>query len=119
MQHKRLVLKIKITKNNVKFILYSYLTHKILYKISTRYRGVQTKNKISPFSLFSMCSELCSYLRRKTPKLLYLVFAGLQKNRTLIFTFLNNKLDRKFILCCSDFSQPAHNGCRGVHLRRK
>lgn len=118
MLKKRLVLKIVLTNNNLKFIIFSLWSHKILYKISTRYKHLRTKKKLSTFTFFSMCRHLNRYLKPKRFKFLYVIFSGLRGARKPIFTFLNHKIMKKFIFFISDTTQNAHNGCRGKKLPR-
>jgi len=117
---KKHILIIRATKNNVKFFIYNTISNKPIYRLTTRNPGVKTKNKISPICLTSMCAHVGSFVKEHNIPFVILQWRGIRKNRRLVLQLVSNYLiNTCWITGIDDCSLGAHNGCRGVHLRRK
>ena len=112
-------IKIKITKNNIKFVVISFPENKPLFRISTRNDQVKTKNKISALCVTAMCHCLGQFLETLRGRLFWVYFSGLKQHRKLIGKLISNRIFNNMLFFISDKTQSAHNGCRGVHVPRK
>ena len=120
-QTKKYILIVRATKNNMKFFIYNFTENIPVYRLTTRNPNVKTKNKLSAICITSMCAELATFINHHPSIGLLLVnWKGLRRHRKLIFQLITRFLLHKcWILSIDDSTQAAHNGCRGVHLRRK
>lgn len=118
---KKYIIIVRATSNNIKFFIYNLLENIPVYRLTTRNPNVKTKNKLSAICITSMCAEIINFIKQKKGlSLILFQWKGLRRHRKLIFQLLTRSLiQTSWILSVDDVTQAAHNGCRGVHLRRK